>query len=52
MLEAGADPDLTSFLPRCTRLVARSDFAALFRIINDAPACAPVSPEGTPRVDK
>lgn len=40
MLEAGADPNLTGFLPRCLLLVARTDFAALFRVMRDAPACA------------
>jgi hypothetical protein len=46
MLEAGADPDLSSFLPRCLALVSRSDFAALFRILRDASGCAPARPTG------
>ncbi len=40
MLEAGADANLTGFIPRCLLLVARTDFAALFRVLRDAPACA------------
>ncbi len=40
MLEAGADTNLTGFIPRCLLLVARTDFAALFRVLRDAPACA------------
>ena len=54
MLEAGADPDLSGFLPRCLALVSRSDFAALFRISHDASGCAPARPDGrtaTPQPD-
>jgi len=40
MLEAGADPDLTNFIPRCLALESRSDFAALFRMLRDSPRCA------------
>jgi hypothetical protein len=40
MLEAGADPDLANFLPRCLTLESRSDFAALFRVLRDSPRCA------------
>jgi hypothetical protein len=40
MLEAGADADLANFIPRCLTLVSRSDFAALFKIMRDAPACS------------
>jgi hypothetical protein len=47
MLEAGADPDLTGFIPRCLTLVSRTDFAALFRVLRDSPACAPAPPAGT-----
>ena len=32
MLEAGADPDLSGFVPNCLTLVSRTDFAALFRV--------------------
>jgi len=39
MLEAGADPDLANFIPACLALEARSDFAALFRVLRDSPAC-------------
>lgn len=40
MLEAGADADLTSFMQGCLVLMARSDFAALFRVMRDATHCA------------
>jgi hypothetical protein len=40
MLEAGADPDLANFIPRCLTLEVQSDFAALFRVRSDSPACA------------
>lgn len=40
LLEAGADPDLANFIPRCLTLVSRSDFAALFKVMGDAPARA------------
>jgi hypothetical protein len=39
MLEAGADTDLTNFVPRCLTLIARTDFAALFRVARDSPDC-------------
>jgi len=39
MLEAGADPDLANFIPRCLTLEWQSDFAALFRVLRDSPAC-------------
>jgi hypothetical protein len=39
MLEAGADPDLANFIPHCLALESRSDFAALFRVLRDLPAC-------------
>jgi hypothetical protein len=39
MLAAGADTDLTNFVPRCLALVARTDFAALFRVVRDSPDC-------------
>jgi hypothetical protein len=42
MLEAGADPDLADFVPRCLALVSRTDFAALFRVRHDQAACATV----------
>ena len=38
MLEAGADPDLSGFVPNCLILVSRTDFAALFRVRRDAVA--------------
>ena len=38
MLEAGADPDLSGFVPKYLTLVARTDFAALFRVRRDAVA--------------
>ena len=41
MLEAGADPNLVDFVPRCLALLSRSDFAALFRV---RPECAPARP--------
>jgi hypothetical protein len=40
MLEAGAEPDLATFIPRCLTLVSQSDFAALFRVRRASPACA------------
>jgi hypothetical protein len=40
MLEAGADPDLAGFVPRCLALVSRTDFAALFRVRHDQAVCA------------
>jgi len=40
MLEADADPNLAGFVPRCLVLAARTDFAALFRVHRDVPACA------------
>ncbi len=40
MLETGADARLVDFVPRCLVLVARNDFAALFRVVRDSPACA------------
>lgn len=40
MLEAGADPNLANFMPRYLALVSRSDFAALFRVRSELPACA------------
>jgi hypothetical protein len=40
MLEAGADPDLANFIHGCLALESRSDFAALFRVLRDSPACA------------
>ena len=40
VLEAGADPDLAHFIPRCLTLVSRADFAALFRVMRDSPKCA------------
>jgi hypothetical protein len=39
MLEAGADPDVANFIPRILTLQSRSDFAALFRVRRDSPAC-------------
>ncbi len=39
MLEAGADPDLPGFVPKCLSLVARTDFAALYRVRRDMAAC-------------
>ena len=44
MLEAGADPDLSGFVPNCLTLVSRTDFAALFRVRGDA---IPDDPRGT-----
>jgi hypothetical protein len=38
MLEAGADPDLAGFIPRCLTLEARSDFAALFKVSAECPS--------------
>jgi hypothetical protein len=46
MLEAGADANLTGFVPRCLALRSRSDFAALFRV---RPECAPAQPVGSNR---
>ena len=39
MLEAGADPDVANFIPQNLTLESRSDFAALFRVRRDSPAC-------------
>ena len=39
MLEAGADNDLTDFVPRCLTPVSHADFAALFRVRRDAAGC-------------
>jgi hypothetical protein len=39
MLEAGAHTDLENFLPHCITLMARTDFAALFRVARDSPDC-------------
>ena len=39
MLEAGADPDLPGFVPKCLALVSSTDFAALFRVRRDPAAC-------------
>ena len=39
ILEAGADKDIAGFVPRCLTLLARGDFAALFKVRRDAPAC-------------
>jgi hypothetical protein len=44
MLEAGADPDLSGFVPRCLALVSRTDFAALFKVRHDPGACLTVPP--------
>ena len=41
MLEAGADPNLSGFLPGCVKLLSRSDFVALFQVLRDAPSCGP-----------
>ena len=38
MLEAGSDPDLSDFVPKCLSLVSQTDFAALFRVRRDAVA--------------
>lgn len=35
MLEAGADQNLSAFVPRCLALQSRNDFAALFRVRHD-----------------
>jgi hypothetical protein len=40
MLEAGADHDPANFIPDCLALEARTDFAALFRVLRNSPACA------------
>ena len=40
MLEAGADPALADFVPKCLTLLSRTDFAALFRVQRDSAACA------------
>jgi hypothetical protein len=42
MLEAGADPDLSGFMPRCLALVSQTDFAALFKVRHDPGACVPL----------
>jgi hypothetical protein len=39
MLEAGADADPAGFVPQCLTLLSRTDFAALFRVRREAPAC-------------
>ena len=39
MLEAGADADLAGFVPQCLELMSSRDFAALFRVRREAPAC-------------
>jgi hypothetical protein len=39
MLEAGADENPANFIPRYLALESRSDFAALFRVRQDQPAC-------------
>ena len=39
MLEAGADTELAKFIPRCVALVARTDFAALYRVARNSPDC-------------
>jgi hypothetical protein len=39
MLEAGADADLAGFVPQCLELISQTDFAALFRVQREAPAC-------------
>jgi hypothetical protein len=44
MLEAGADRDLSGFMPRCLALVSRTDFAALFKVRHDPGACLTVPP--------
>ena len=44
MLEAGADPDLASFVPACLTLMSRNDFAALFRVRRDSVSCGNASP--------
>jgi len=40
MLEAGADPALADFVPKCLTLLSGTDFAALFRVQRDSAACA------------
>jgi hypothetical protein len=44
MLEAGADPDLAGFVPKCLSLMSRNDFAALFRVRRGAAACNAEAP--------
>jgi hypothetical protein len=39
ILEAGADPHLSDFLPQCLALVSRTDFAALFLVQHESAAC-------------
>jgi hypothetical protein len=39
MLEAGADTEPAKFIPRCVALVARTDFAALYRVARNSPDC-------------
>ena len=39
MLETGADTAAANFVPRCLALVARTDFAALFRVARESPDC-------------
>ena len=36
MLEAGADQELATFVPKCLTLLSRNDFAALFRVRHGA----------------
>jgi hypothetical protein len=38
LLEAGADPNLSAFIPCCLTLLAQSDFAALFQVTRETPA--------------
>ena len=40
MLEAGADPDPAGFVPHCLSMITRTDFAALYRVDRESPACA------------
>lgn len=44
MLETGTEARLTDFVPRYLSLAARNDFAALFQVRRDGPACAPDPP--------
>jgi hypothetical protein len=43
MLDAGADAELAQFVPRCLTLMARTDFAALFRVRRDDRECGAVA---------
>jgi hypothetical protein len=36
LLEAGADQNLATLVPKCLALQSRNDFAALFRVMHDA----------------